>query len=72
VPTLELLLKEARKGGANESKANLYLKIEENKGRNMLQKTNPNPIINKNFSPYPQLNSHKDIRSKTLILLYKP
>ncbi len=39
VPTLELLLKEATKGGANESKANLYLKFEENKGQNMLQKT---------------------------------
>jgi hypothetical protein len=39
MPTLELLLKEATKGGANESKANLYLKFEENNGQNMLQKT---------------------------------
>jgi hypothetical protein len=39
VPTLELLLKEAMRGGANESKASLYLKFEENKGGNMLQKT---------------------------------
>jgi hypothetical protein len=38
LPTLELLLKEATRGGANESKANLYLKFEEKKGENMLQK----------------------------------